>query len=264
MFKLDAAYDAFPRIEEEFLAVLDESLGPRGPELLYEIVAGLALPAGATILDLGCGEGRQSIELARRFGVDVVGVDPVARHIELAREAAGDLNVRFERGAAESIPLDDDSVDLVWCREMTYFPELKEMFAECRRVLRPGGNVLIYQHFATDRMEPREAEWMWSQHGVSAQNADPQWMEASATGAGFEIERKIELRGEFGEYYQEATGQPARRVVHAARMLRDPQHYIERFGQANYDLMLADAFFHVYRMIGKLWNIIYLLRAPTP
>jgi hypothetical protein len=37
-------YDEFPRIEEASRAALDESLEPRGPELLYEIVEGLGLP----------------------------------------------------------------------------------------------------------------------------------------------------------------------------------------------------------------------------
>jgi cyclopropane fatty-acyl-phospholipid synthase-like methyltransferase len=76
-------YDHYPRIEAEFQAYLDQSLNPRGPELLYEIVGGLGLPRGAEVLDLGCGEGRFSIELAKRFGYKVTGVDPVPRHIEL-------------------------------------------------------------------------------------------------------------------------------------------------------------------------------------
>ena len=37
----EQAYDAYPRIEEEFSAVLDQSLEPRGPDLLYDLVARL-------------------------------------------------------------------------------------------------------------------------------------------------------------------------------------------------------------------------------
>src|SRR3990172_3861138 len=84
---LDESYDAYPRIEAAFQAALDESLHPLGPEWLYEIVSKLRLPPGATVADLGCGEGQHAIRLAERFDVAVRGIDPVPRHIELATEA---------------------------------------------------------------------------------------------------------------------------------------------------------------------------------
>jgi SAM-dependent methyltransferase len=161
-------YDHYPRIEAEFQAYLDQSLNPRGPELLYEIVGGLGLPRGAEVLDLGCGEGRFSIELAKRFGYKVTGVDPVPRHIEpcMARrdEAAKSDTalkelVRFELGAAEAVPLPDASIDLIWCREvLVLIEDFYRVFAECRRVLRPQGRILIYLNCRTDRLEPLEAE----------------------------------------------------------------------------------------------------------
>ena len=75
------SYDNYPRIEEAFQVALDESLNPRGPDVLYEIVGRQGLPEGASVLDIGCGEGKHSIELAQRFGFSVRGVDPVPRHI---------------------------------------------------------------------------------------------------------------------------------------------------------------------------------------
>src|SRR5438093_431727 len=139
-------YDTYPRIEEAFQAALDESLNPRGPELLYEMVASLRLPQGAAVLDLGCGEGKQSIELADRFGFRVLGVDPVRRQVGLAdgklREAWRPnrrLNalVHFQLGAAEALPLTDAAVDLVWCREVLVLIEaLDAAFAGCCCVLR--------------------------------------------------------------------------------------------------------------------------------
>src|SRR5947207_1845494 len=78
-FSLEESYDAFPRIEAEFGTALDASLGPRGPDLLYELVRDLQLGPHATVVDVGCGEGRHSVALAERFGFSVHGVDPVAR-----------------------------------------------------------------------------------------------------------------------------------------------------------------------------------------
>lgn len=65
---LDRFYDDYPHVEEDFQAVLDSSLNPSGPGLLYDLVADLGLARGASVVDLGCGEGRQSLELGTRFG----------------------------------------------------------------------------------------------------------------------------------------------------------------------------------------------------
>ena len=101
---VEQGYDPYPRIEEEFNAALDVSLDPAGPDQLYELAAGLGLPAGAAVLDVGCGEGGHTMELARRFGFAVTGIDPVERHIEISRETAGDLPVTFMLGSARGDP----------------------------------------------------------------------------------------------------------------------------------------------------------------
>src|SRR3972149_5905921 len=85
----DNFYDEYPRIEGAFQPELDKSLGPRGPGYLYEIVGKLGLPPGASVVDLGSGEGRHSIRLAQEFAFAVQGIDPVPRHIELANEELG-------------------------------------------------------------------------------------------------------------------------------------------------------------------------------
>ena len=263
-------YDDYPRIEAAFQDALDESLDPRGPELLYEIVDNLRLPSGANVVDLGCGEGQHSIELAKHFRFAVHGIDPVSRHIELANEAldkAANRNpelstlVRFELGAAEALPVGDASIDLIWCREVLYHVgSLDKAFADCRRVLRTGGYMLIYQMFGTDRLEPQEAEWQWATARVVPTNADPKHVEAAFGGAGFQIDECIELKSEGGESAQEERGEPGRRLLHAARLLRAPERYIAKFGRTAYDIMLADCLWHIYRMIGKLSARVYLLK----
>jgi cyclopropane fatty-acyl-phospholipid synthase-like methyltransferase len=68
-FELEKDYDAFERVEDSFLRALDVSLEPRGPDLLYDLVAGLSLRPGACVIDVGCGEGRHTLTLAERFGL---------------------------------------------------------------------------------------------------------------------------------------------------------------------------------------------------
>ena len=260
---LDEEYDEYPRIEEKFGEALDDSLNPRGPDSLYEIVRELGLPGGAAVLDLGCGEGKQSIELAKRFGFSVAGVDPVWRHIELAREAAraAGIDAHFELGRAEAIPLADASVDLLWCREvMVLVADLGAAFAECRRVIRADGRMLLYQMFATGLLEPREAERLFGRTDSQAASWDAQKVERAFVGAGFLIEKQVDFGGEWGEFAQEQRGDGGRQLVHAARLLRDPERYIAKFGKRNYEIKLGDTMWHVYRMIGKLSGRVYLLK----
>src|SRR2546430_2020985 len=154
-FSLEESYDAFPRIEAEFESALDASLGPRGPELLYELVQRLHLAPRANVLDVGCGEGRHSLALAERFGFSVHGVDPVPRHIELSKErldAAAARRpelrelVRFHRGSTESLPLEDRAIDLIWCRDvLVHVFALETAFTEWCRVLRDDGRAIVFQ-----------------------------------------------------------------------------------------------------------------------
>ena len=264
-WSLDLAYDRYPRVEEEFSAALDESLQPAGPGQLVDLVAGLALPAGAAVIDVGCGEGRHAIELGRRFGFAVTGVDPVPRQIELARAAAGQDGPVFTVGRADHLPVPDAAVDLVWCRDvLVHVSDLREAFAEFGRVLRPGGRVLLYQMFGTSRLEAREAAWLWEVMGVVPGSADPDRTEAAITAAGLRIEQCIAVGTEWGEWAQEHQGAPGRKLLHAARLLRAKDGYVARFGQAAYDLMLGDCLWHVYAMIGKLSRRVYVLSRPGP
>jgi len=264
-------YESFGRIEDLFKQDLDDSLNPRGSAMLYDLVAELPLPRRAAALDVGCGEGGHTVELAKRFGMDVRGIDPLAWHLdlarrELARQAADQPGlaetVRFELGSAENLP-DDAAADLVWCRDvLVHVADLPRAYAEFRRVLKPGGRVLVYQMFATDLLEPREAERLLAVMGCVPASMAPENTEAAIRAAGLVVERRVVLGTEWGEYDQEHTGKPARNLLHAARLLRDPERYVQRFGQANYDIALGDCLWHVYRMIGKLSGRIYVLTSP--
>jgi SAM-dependent methyltransferase len=266
---LEQSYDAYPRIEAEFQAALETSLEPRGPELLYDLVSDLRFPTGAIAVDVGCGEGRHTVKLAERFGFTVTGFDPVQRHIELANEelaAAAEQRpelarrVRFQLGKAEALPVEEGSVDLIWCRDvLVHVATLDLAYAEFRRILREGGRALVYQMFGTDRLEPREAEWLWKTAGVIPTSAEPDRTDAAIAAAGLHVEACIDVGTEWGEWTQEQAGKGSRQLLHASRLLRAPERYVAQFGQAAYDIMLGDCLWHVYGMIGKLTRRVYLL-----
>lgn len=261
-WSLEQAYEVYPRIEEEFSSVLDESLRPRGPDLLFDLVARMGLPPGAVALDVGCGEGRQAVTLHRRFGFHVTGIDPVPRHIEAARAAAAQDGPAFDVGTAENIPAGPGTADLVWCRDvLVHVPDLPRAYAEFRRVLRPGGHVLVYQMFGSELLESGEAAWLWATMGVVPENADPARTEAAIAAAGLRIDERLEIGSEWSEWAEESNGGASRRLLHASRPRRNRASYLERYGQAACDMMLGDCLWHVYAMIGKLSRRVYLLSA---
>lgn len=189
-WSLEESYDAYPRIEEAFEQALDEGLAPRGPSLLFDLVAGLGFPSGAVAVDIGCGEGGHALRLAERFAFDVTGVDPVERHVASSNAALADRpdlahRVRFRSGTAEAIPVPDDCVDLVWCVDvLSHVEDVDVAAAEVRRVLRPDGRALVFASMGTDRLEPVEGAWLWRVMGVVPTSADPALVEAGFAAGG--------------------------------------------------------------------------------
>ena len=257
------AYDQYPRVEEAFQEFLDESLDPRGPDSLFEAVDELGLRPGARgVVDVGCGEGADALELARRFGFRVLGIDPVPRHVELATaaaEAAGLAGtVQISAGAAERLPVDADSVDLIWCKEVLMYADLRSAFSEFARVLGIGGFGLVYQVLTGPRMTDAEAAEFWGGDGLSAASVRPSDIHAAISAAGLTLQERIDYGSEWGERMQEQFGAGGRRLAHAARLLRRPDRYIQKFGRTAYDIMLSDCLWHVYRMIGKLQGATFI------
>ena len=64
-------------------------------------------------LDIGCGTGRYSMALAAHFNARVIAVDPSEKMLAEARKKATE-RVRYERASAESLPLPDASIDMVF------------------------------------------------------------------------------------------------------------------------------------------------------
>ena len=107
------------------------------------------------VLDVGCGTGVVSLLLAE-LGHAVVGLDFAPAMLDRARTKARrtTLPIEFLRGDAEGLPLPDDSVELVTARHLVWtLPHPLEAIREWRRVLEPGGRMLLVEGY-WDHDEP--------------------------------------------------------------------------------------------------------------
>ncbi|WP_339929053.1 class I SAM-dependent methyltransferase [uncultured Brevundimonas sp.] len=104
------------------------------------------------VLDLGCGTGRYTLTLAETFGGRTWGVEPSEKMRAVAGSGSAHPQVEYLEGRAERIPLPDDACDLVLM--FLSFHHVRDRAAaarEIRRVLKPGGRVMIRSPF-NDRM----------------------------------------------------------------------------------------------------------------
>jgi SAM-dependent methyltransferase len=119
-----------------------------------EVTAALALSPGDVLLDLACGRGGYGLEVADRTGARHVGVDFSAEAVRQASEYAAQLGrtADFRVGDLTATGLDDDAVDAVMVIDSIQFaPDAAAAYAEIRRVLRPGGRVVLTCWEARDR-----------------------------------------------------------------------------------------------------------------
>jgi SAM-dependent methyltransferase len=264
----DDAEESGPPVDE----VLGRSLGPRGPEMLFDMAGELGVCAESVVLDVGSRDGRHLFELARRFGCRAVGVEPVAANLHRglrlwaevrASEPEVAARVAMVQGVAEGLPFPDGAFDLVWVRDvLIHVPDLAWALGQCRRVLAPGGSVLVFQMFATPWLEPSEAARLWPSVAAVEANTDPDHFEASVAAAGLQVVRREDLRSEWREFQEESgPGTTSRQLLWIARLLRDPDRLREELGPLAYDVELANCLWGVYQMIGKLSPRVYVLAA---
>ena len=109
------------------------------------VIAAARVRVGERVLDVGCGTGNAAL-LAAQAGAHVIGVDPAARLLDVARDraVAEQLAVTFLPGDAAAIPVDDASADaVVSVFAVIFAPDPEAAAAEMARVLAPGGRIVL-------------------------------------------------------------------------------------------------------------------------
>ncbi len=118
------------------------------------------LPARACILDVGCGAGMQTIDLARLSNGRIFALDNhrpfLATLRQHARQAGIGAGINSVQGDMTEMPFAAGSFDLIWSEGAAYFLGLENALAQWRGLLRPGGFVVI-SHVAWFKVDPPPA-----------------------------------------------------------------------------------------------------------
>jgi demethylmenaquinone methyltransferase / 2-methoxy-6-polyprenyl-1,4-benzoquinol methylase len=116
------------------------------------LVSRVGAGPGDVVLDVACGTAAVSLELARRYGCRVVGVDQSAEMLTAGRarieEAGLSGAIDLKKACAESLPFEDASFDaLTFTYLLRYVDDPGATLAELARVVRPGGRFTMLEFF---------------------------------------------------------------------------------------------------------------------
>ena len=122
-------------------------LRPGGLELTRHALSFAAVDEETRLLDIGCGQGESLAMIRAEFGCQVMGIEPDERRQRQA--AAANLGSEIVLARAEQLPFADASFDLVLAEcSVSLFEQPDSALAEMRRVLTPGGKLLLTDTYA--------------------------------------------------------------------------------------------------------------------
>ncbi|WP_380995533.1 methyltransferase domain-containing protein [Sedimentitalea sp. HM32M-2] len=155
---------------------------------------------GERVLDLGCGNGLLTLELARAVGPkgQICGLDSSPDMLASAQDRCADRpNVDLQQGSADDLPYPDRSLDkAVSIQVFEYFTDMRPALKELKRVLRPGGRLVIadmhwdtWAWFSDQPERMRNMQDIWDRH--LAERCVPALLPDLLTQSGFRPLRMI-------------------------------------------------------------------------
>jgi ubiquinone/menaquinone biosynthesis C-methylase UbiE len=139
--------DADPALVARIAEVLElRAADPQQTAMRQAYLTDIAVPDQARVLEVGCGTGPVTRELAGWPGVaQATGIDPSPTFLDRARRLDPPTNTRFVQGDARALPVPDHRFEVVvFHTTLCHIPGPELALAEAARVLRPGGWLAIF------------------------------------------------------------------------------------------------------------------------
>jgi SAM-dependent methyltransferase len=246
------------------VAAVDRSLDPRPSSSILDMFGALGPGPGDVVLDIGGRDARLGLQMAERFGCRVVSVDPAEANIADGKVAISEHEVGHlvaaVPGFIEEIPADDGAFDFVFSRDMfAHVADANRALAECVRVLAPKGRMMIHQVFATDLLEPIEADQVFGHTAAVPERFSVSGFEEAVDAVGLRIENIEVLGSEWYEASQEAGTAP-NYLLQISRLRRNREALLEEIGEVAYRVVYGNALWSINQMLGKLESRVYTLQ----
>lgn len=201
------------RLTTADLAVIDE-FHIRGRRATLELAGCMGLGPASHVLDIGSGLGGPARTLAETHGCRVTGIDLTPAFCEAAAALTAWVGlsgrVDFRQGDATSLPFGDAVFDAAITIHAAMNIAAKDrMYAEARRVLKPGGRFVVY-----DVLQGEGGEVLfpvpWAREPSISHLATPETMPPLLTGAGFRILEVRDSTEASQRWFEEMAGRMAR------------------------------------------------------
>jgi ubiquinone/menaquinone biosynthesis C-methylase UbiE len=141
--------DKVAALWDEFSGSFDEVAGRLMTAYARLLLREIVMPGNPVCLDVGCGTGVSTFELARRIEGEgtIYGIDfsqPMIDQAEKNAERLGFPDIKFSAGDAERLDFPDSMFDLVLSNQvLPFIPDKRRALMEMHRVLRPGGQAAL-------------------------------------------------------------------------------------------------------------------------
>ena len=186
------------------------------------------LRCGERILDVGCGTGGTSRLLADEYGCQTVGIDITAAFVDVAGWLSSSTGLaertHFLWADAGRVPLQTCSFDVVWCQHaLMNMPHLPQVLAEWRRLLMPGGRVLLHEVVSGVNHEPLLLPVPWARTSDASHLREQSQLERSLALTGFELLGIEDVTAQALAWRQRHGRQEARNVEGQEAQIEEPK-----------------------------------------